>query len=46
MTPGTIIVLIIVAVIVFVAARSVYRDHKSGKSVSCGHDCTHCRGCH
>lgn len=46
MTLGTFVVLIIVGVIVFFAARSLYKDKKKGKSISCGGDCNHCRGCH
>lgn len=46
MTIGTAVVLIIVGIIVFFAARSLYKDKKKGKSISCGGDCTHCHGCH
>ncbi len=46
MTAGTIIVLVIVAAAIIFAVRSLYKDHKNGKSISCGGDCTHCHGCH
>ena len=40
---GNIIVLLILAVLVFFAARSLYRSHKAGGG--CGGDCGSCGGC-
>ncbi len=39
------IVIAALALAVFLAVRSLWRDHKSGKS-ACGGDCSHCKGCH
>ena len=44
MTPGTIIVLIILAIIVFFAVRSLMKDKKAGKHL-CGGNCSACGGC-
>ncbi|MDO5424727.1 MAG: FeoB-associated Cys-rich membrane protein [Eubacteriales bacterium] len=41
---GTFIVLLIVAALVFLAGRSMYRDKKQGKG-SCGGNCSQCHGC-
>ncbi len=41
---GKVIALAILAVVVFFAARSVYRSHKKGGG--CNGDCGHCGGCH
>ncbi|MGN0428394.1 MAG: FeoB-associated Cys-rich membrane protein [Agathobacter sp.] len=43
MNLGTAIVLLIVAVIVVLAVRTIYRNKKNGKS-SCNGDCTNCHG--
>lgn len=43
---GTGIVGVILLVIVVIAVRSIIKDKKNGKSVQCGGDCSHCRGCH
>lgn len=43
---GTVAVLVVLGIIVFFAIRSMYRDKKNGKSISCGGDCKNCRGCH
>ena len=43
---GTVIVLAIVAGAVALAVRSMIRDKKAGRSIQCGGDCSHCRGCH
>jgi large-conductance mechanosensitive channel len=44
---GNIIVLLIVGIAVFFAVRSMVKDKKAGKSVSCGCDCKNCPGgCH
>ncbi len=44
---GTFIVLAIVAVAIFFAVKSMVKDKKNGKSISCGGDCKHCGGgCH
>lgn len=39
------LVLALVVLAVALAARSLWKDHKAGKS-SCGGDCSHCKGCH
>jgi len=41
---GNILVGGIVALISALAARSLWKDHKSGKH--CDGDCSHCGGCH
>ncbi len=44
---GTIIALMAVAAACFFAIRSMIKDKKAGKSLSCGGDCKHCSGaCH
>lgn len=44
---GTIIVLIVLAVIVALIIRSMVKDKKAGKSLQCGGDCSKCGGhCH
>ena len=43
---GEIIVIAVIGVAVALAIRSLWRDHKNGKSCSCGGDCPHCKGCH
>ncbi len=43
---GTILVLAVLAVLIGLAVRSMIRDKKAGKSLQCGGDCRHCRGCH
>lgn len=43
---ATAIVLVILAVVVALAAKSLIKDKKNGKSISCGGDCKHCHGCH
>ena len=44
---GTIIVLIVLAIIVALIIRSVVKDKKAGKSLQCGGDCSKCGGhCH
>ncbi len=42
---GQFIVLAALATVVALAIRSVWRDHKKGKSCSCGGDCSRCKGC-
>lgn len=41
---GTILVLAVLAAVVFLAARSLWRDHKRGGH--CSGNCGSCRGCH
>lgn len=41
---GTIIVLLVLAVIVALIIRSIVKDKKSGKGM-CGGDCSNCHGC-
>ena len=43
MNIGTIIVLVILAVIVFFAVRSIYKQKKNGSC--CSGDCSKCHGC-
>ncbi len=44
---GTVVVLLLLAAGVGFAVRSMIRDKKSGKSLQCGGDCSHCSGhCH
>lgn len=44
---GTIIVGAILLLVVALVIRSMVRDKKSGKSLQCGGDCSHCGGrCH
>ncbi|MDD7740879.1 MAG: FeoB-associated Cys-rich membrane protein [Fusicatenibacter sp.] len=44
---GTIIVLLGLAGVVALVIRSMIKDKKSGKSLQCGQDCSHCGGhCH
>lgn len=42
---GQFIVIAALGLAVFLAVRSMWRDHKGGKT-SCGGDCSHCKGCH
>ncbi len=39
------IVLALVIGAAALAVRSVWKDHKSGKSRACGGDCSRCKGC-
>ena len=39
---GTAIVLVILAVVIALATKSLIKDKKNGKSISCGGDCKHC----
>ena len=41
---GSIVVLVVLAVIVFLIVRSMVADKKKGKSLQCGGDCSHCGG--
>lgn len=44
---GTIIVLIVLAIIIALIIRSRVKDKKAGKSLQCGGDCSKCGGhCH
>ncbi len=44
---GTIIVLIVLAIIVALIIRRMVKDKKAGKSLQCGGDCSKCGGhCH
>ncbi len=44
---GTAVGMIILAVLVGAAVRSMVKDKKAGKSLQCGQDCRHCSGhCH
>ena len=41
---GTAIVLIILLVVVSLVIRSIIKDKKNGKSITCGGDCKNCHG--
>lgn len=41
---GTVIVLVVLAVIVGLIVRSMIRDRKNGKSIQCGGSCSGCGG--
>ncbi len=43
---GTVIVLILLLTALFFIIRSMIKNKKKGKSLSCGGDCKNCRGCH
>lgn len=44
---GTIIVLIVLAIIIALIIGSMVKDKKAGKSLQCGGDCSKCGGhCH
>lgn len=43
---GTVVVLAILTLVIAFAIRSIYKDKKRGKSISCGGDCGHCSKCH
>lgn len=43
---GTAIVLIILLVVVSLVIRSIIKDKKNGKSITCGGDCKNCHECH
>ena len=44
---GTFIVLVVLGLIVFLIIRSMVKEKKNGKSISCGSDCKNCGGgCH
>ncbi|MBR0342833.1 MAG: FeoB-associated Cys-rich membrane protein [Oscillospiraceae bacterium] len=43
---GNLIVIAVLAIVVFFAARSVWRTHKSGGCSGCGGNCSGCSGCH
>jgi hypothetical protein len=43
---GTVIVLVILAVIAALALKSIIKDRSNGKSPSCGCNCKDCHGCH
>jgi len=40
---GSAIVFLVLAAVIFLAARSVWNSRKKG---GCGGDCAHCCGCH
>ncbi|MDE5753450.1 MAG: FeoB-associated Cys-rich membrane protein [Oscillospiraceae bacterium] len=44
---ANIIVILIIGVILILAIRSVWKNHKSGGCSSCGNKCScgHCNGC-
>lgn len=41
-----IIVIAILVVIVALVIRTIIKSKKAGKSLQCGMDCSHCKGCH
>ena len=40
-----IIVIAILVVIVALVIRTIIKSKKAGKSLQCGMDCSHCKGC-
>lgn len=42
---GQFVVIAALVAAVALAVRSLWREHKSGRS-ACGGDCSHCKGCH
>ena len=38
--------LVIAEVIVALVIRTIIKSKKAGKSLQCGMDCSHCKGCH
>lgn len=40
------LILALVVLAAALAARSLWKGHKAGKSCSCGGNCSHCKGCH
>lgn len=43
---GTAIVLVVLVAVVTLIVKNMIKDKKNGKSVQCGGDCGHCKGCH
>lgn len=44
---STLIVLAVVILLVYMAIRTMIRDHRNGRSISCGGSCAQCHGgCH
>lgn len=44
---STLIVLAVVILLVCMAIRTMIRDHRNGRSISCGGSCAQCHGgCH
>ncbi len=43
---GNVIVLAVLAVVVTLVIRSLWKSHKKGGGCSCGGDCGNCGGCH
>lgn len=43
---GTLIVLLLLAMVIALIVRSMIRDKKNGKSLQCGGNCKCCAGCH
>ena len=41
-----IIVIAILVVIDALVIRTIIKSKKAGKSLQCGMDCSHCKGCH
>lgn len=41
---GTAAVVIVLAVVIALVIRSMVKDKKAGKSISCGGDCKNCGG--
>lgn len=42
---GTLITILILAALIGLSIRQIYKTKKSGRSISCGGDCSHCAGC-
>lgn len=41
---GNLLVIAVLAIVVALAVRSLWREHKSGSG--CGGNCASCKGCH
>lgn len=42
---ATIIISVILLAIAFIAIKELFKSHKSGSSIGCGNDCSHCGHC-
>ena len=43
---GDVIVIAILVVVFTLVIRTMIKTKKAGKSLECGMDCSHCKGCH
>ena len=40
------IIVIAILVVIVALVRTIIKSKKAGKSLQCGMDCSHCKGCH